>query len=195
MLFVSYALSLCALTTDIQRKRRPPSPPLQLAVAVFADDSRNNAPLAYPADCRSGATTRACTAFEEPPCLCPGKGTVKRFSLTIQYVNITGLLSTPRRLISANGTVPGPAITANQGALRCSDNRVGIACSHTSLYEMLQPAINSARPLCHVGDWVIVAVTNALDTGTLLHWCVRVVCHCALSVVYALCFVTRDYPP
>ena len=42
-------------------------------------------------------------------------GPVKHFSLTLGYMNITGLLAEPRTLIAANGSVPGPAIVVRQG--------------------------------------------------------------------------------
>ena len=75
---------------------------------------------AYAADCLPGATTRGCTAFELPravngTCPCPGAGTLAAFTLTVGYVYVPGLGNATRRLVGANGTVPGPAIVVDEG--------------------------------------------------------------------------------
>ena len=48
-------------------------------------------------------------------CFCPDVGRISYHALVIQYLMVEGLETTPRRLISANGSVPGPAISADLG--------------------------------------------------------------------------------
>ena len=76
---------------------------------------------AYAADCLPGQVTRPCVSFEPSnakdgkSCLCPGYGNKKEFSLVVSNLEWKGLQPTPRILIVANGTLPGPAIVVNQG--------------------------------------------------------------------------------
>jgi hypothetical protein len=69
-----------------------------------------------PSDCAPGVATRSCITFEpavapDGRCWCPKFGPQATFALSIGYLTVPGLfVGSTRQLISANGTVPGPAI-------------------------------------------------------------------------------------
>ena len=79
--------------------------------------------VADPAQCAAGAQTRPCTYVETltsqgaaTTCLCPGAGNVRRFELTIDYLNVPSLLvGITKQWYAVNGTVPGPTLEVTEG--------------------------------------------------------------------------------